>query len=218
MMRLTTLFFMSLTTSPLVFCSPDTAVGGSSAGGGDPLPQATTKSKPTVLLLHGMCRSRRAMAPLARHFKNAGYQVLRPTYPSRKMDLQGLTADWLTPYLESHKEQLGDNWCVVSHSLGGIIMREWLAGQPTFPQPRTVVMLAPPNQGSELTDLLGGIGLYRWINGPVGSELGTQPEHRVMQLPDWPEQIPLCILAGNRTVNPLYFALPTRRGKWIYRD
>ena len=120
---------MSLTTTPLVFCSPDTGADGGSA----PETSVSEREKPAVLLLHGMCRSRRAMAPLARHFEKAGYTVLRPTYPSRKMALGGLTNDWLIPYLEENKEQLGDNWCVVSHSRMMIPPREWLTTHQLSP-------------------------------------------------------------------------------------
>ncbi len=60
----------------------------------------------------------------------------------------------------------------MTHSLGGIVVRQLAKSAPDLRIGR-VVMLSPPNHGSQVVDKLGGLGLFKWINGPAGLELGT---------------------------------------------
>lgn len=88
----------------------------------------------------------------------------------------------------------------VTHSLGGIILREHLETH-SLPNLGRVVMLAPPSRGSEVTDKLGGIFLYKWINGPAGNQLGTGTDSRPLRLKA--PQFELGIIAGDRSINPI---------------
>jgi hypothetical protein len=89
---------------------------------------------------------------------------------------------------------------MVTHSLGGILVRAYLAGNQV-PELGRVVMLGPPNQGSEVVDtfsLLPGFALW---NGPAGEELGTSPGSVPNQL--GPVTFPVGVIAGTRSLNPL---------------
>jgi hypothetical protein len=84
--------------------------------------------------------------------------------------------------------------------LGGIILRQYLENHE-LPNLGRVVMLAPPSRGSEVSDKLGNIFLYKWINGPAGNQLGTGTNSLPLRLkaPDFE----LGIIAGDRTINPV---------------
>jgi hypothetical protein len=68
-----------------------------------------------------------------------------------------------------------------------------------------VVMLAPPNQGSEVVDAFGDLAIFEALTGPAGRELGTGPEGVAGRLP--PVDFELGVIAGNRSVNPLFSGL-----------
>lgn len=83
--------------------------------------------------------------------------------------------------------------------MGGIVLRCYLRDHP-LPQLGRIVMLAPPNQGSEVTDRLQSTWLYRTLNGPAGRQLGTA------SLPRTPGPAPgeTGVLAGDAPLNPLF--------------
>jgi triacylglycerol lipase len=86
----------------------------------------------------------------------------------------------------------------VAHSLGGILIRSYLAHHSISLLGR-VVMLAPPNAGSEVVDKLGWLFLFKWINGPAGNELGTDTNSTPNKL--GPVNFPVGIVAGDHSIN-----------------
>jgi pimeloyl-ACP methyl ester carboxylesterase len=93
----------------------------------------------------------------------------------------------------------------VTHSMGGIVVRAYLA-QARPPNLGRVVMLAPPHHGSAVVDHIRDGWLFRIFTGVNGPRLGTDPASFPLGLPRWDPSIDLGILAGSRTLNPVFSA------------
>ncbi len=146
----------------------------------DPMPSADTRE--TVLLLHGLGLNRLAMTRLACALERDGYRVINVSYPSRSVPLEKLAADWLPATLRAQK-YLRDH---------------------TPPHLGRIVMLAPPNHGSEVADRLRDNPVFRLFTGVNGHRLGTAADSLPRQL--GPLDADLGIIAGDRSLNPLFSA------------
>lgn len=158
------------------------------------------RERETVVLLHGLGRQAASMRPLEKHLQAEGYQVLNLGYPSRAHPVDILASDHVLPAILEHSRGSNAPVHFVTHSMGGIVLRQ-LAANRSLTIGR-VVMLSPPNQGSEIVDRLRSLKLFQWINGPAGIQLGTEAPHSL------PRQLgaatfELGIITGTRSFNPL---------------
>jgi triacylglycerol lipase len=150
-----------------------------------------------VVLLHGMARTDRSMAPLAERIARAGYRVFNVGYPGRELAPDELVAVLRSALAECCAD--ADRLHFVTHSLGGILVRAHLAETPD-PRVGRVVMMSPPNQGTDLVDLLGETWLFRKIMGPTATQMGTGPGSLPSRLP--PADFELGIIAATGSINP----------------
>jgi triacylglycerol lipase len=152
-----------------------------------------------VVLLHGLARSASSMTSLSKALQTAGYSVCNISYPSRKYSVEVLARDFVMPEIARCFPDQGVKINFVTHSMGGIIVRQ-LAVTGSLPNMGRVVMLSPPNQGSEVVDTLSRLWLFKCIGGPAGVTLGTGENAITRQL--GPATFELGIITGNRSVNP----------------
>ena len=149
------------------------------------------------MLLHGLARTHRSMLPVARALEARGYRTVTVSYRSRRHPI-----DQLAPMAV----QSGLSRCPrrrespLRHPLAGRHSRPQvpLAEQP-IPRLGRVVMLAPPNQGSEVVDAMRRVPGFWLLNGPAGLQLGTDPASVPRNLPR--VDFELGVVAGTRSVN-----------------
>jgi len=132
-----------------------------------------------VVVLHGLGRSRASMEKLCGRLRDDGFTVVGVTYPSTQRSV------------EEHARSLGrlvenlegiERIHFVGHSLGNIVIRRFLyeridpaTGRVRDHRFGRMVMLAPPNHGSRLAEMLSENGLSGVVKSTPVQELG----------PDW---------------------------------
>jgi pimeloyl-ACP methyl ester carboxylesterase len=151
-----------------------------------------------VVLLHGLARSEHSLSRMAQKLSDRGYFVVNESYPSTDYDIETLANDIIPKSIVACPDSAQIHF--VTHSLGGILVRQYLEDHALLNLGR-VVMLAPPNKGSEITDEMKDNILYQTINGPAGLQLGTDSSSVPNLL--GPATFELGIIAGTKTVNPI---------------
>jgi len=175
-----------------------------------PRPRASADGEP-VALLHGLALNAYTLKKIAARLGEAGYRTCRVDYPSRDYPIDTLVVRFILPKIAACFPGETRPVNFVTHSMGGILLRK-LATLPAAPRIGRVVMIAPPNHGSEVVDHLGDWKVFGLWNGPAGRELGTDSgsvPNRLNRL--GPPAFELGVIAANRSLEPLF-------SEWIPGD
>jgi len=152
-----------------------------------------------VILIHGLWRSLWAMEPMAEYLNQMGYHTINVPYPSFRKPIEE-SSRLIHNTINLHDK--GTRIHFVTHSLGGIISRKLLA---ELPQQQTgrVVMLAPPNQGSEIIQWLDQCGPLKHTLGPAGQQLRMGK----VDAPPVAEETDTAVIMGRRSTIPFFRTL-----------
>jgi hypothetical protein len=157
--------------------------------------EASPAADECVILLHGLARTEYSLQKLEHAVEDAGYVAVNLGYPSRDKPVEVLARDVIPRALRECRTAGTTRVHFITHSLGGILVRYYLEADEVEGLGR-VVMLSPPNQGSEAADELRDLGLYEWLNGPAGQQLVTGADGLPARL--GPVDYPVGVITGNR--------------------
>jgi hypothetical protein len=149
-----------------------------------------------VILLHGLARTNHSMKKLEKELKKEHYTTVNVDYPSRIYPIEVLARKTIKEALQQCPQDGDVNF--VTHSLGGILVRQYLS-QHKIENLNRVVMLGPPNKGSEVVDTLDDMPGFYLLNGDAGMQLGTGE----MSVPNrlGRADFDVGIIAGTRSIN-----------------
>jgi len=148
-----------------------------------------------VILLHGLGRTRHSLTQMQTTLAQAGYHTVNLDYPSRKKTIEQLAAEYVPLAMERCNIYKPSRIHFVTHSLGGIIARMAIKNNRPENLGR-VVMLSPPNGGSEVVDALAGRWYFSWFIGPAGLQLSTAEDSVPNKLGS--VDYPVGIITGDR--------------------
>ena len=178
--------YQNLTVRLLIALSiASTAATGDSTAAGD---QATPE---TVVMLHGLWRSRTAMWLMSHRLEDAGFRVERIGYDSTHETPEQIL-DSVAAQIDACCKTLPHTVHFVGHSLGGLIIRAYLADNAMRRQGR-VVLIGTPNQGTPLVDAFQDTW-WLALAGPTAEALGTDPDSFPKSLP--PPEYAVGVIAG----------------------
>ena len=158
----------------------------------------TANAKECVIFLHGLARTADSMQKIADSFQTEGFAVANIDYPSRQYPIEELAPMAIGEGLAQCSQNTKVHF--ITHSLGGILVRYYLQHN-SIPNLGRVVMLAPPNQGSEVVDTYMQIPGFVMFNGPAVKQLGTGENSMPIKLGK--ADFEVGIIAGTKTINPI---------------
>jgi len=168
---------------------------------------APSAAREAVVVLHGVAINPRFTARLARFIAEAGYAVHNLGYPSRTVPLAELGPRWLAAKIAELGLERAPRLHFVTHSMGGLMVRGYLASHRPANLGR-VVTIVPPHHGSAVSDRLRSIPVVWRIIGRNLGALGTKPDAYWRTLPQRAD-FELGVIAGSFALSPLsWFFLP----------
>jgi len=154
-----------------------------------------------VILLHGLGRKAHSMTKIEKRLKDEGYGTVNYEYPSTKMDIEELARVHVSKAVNLCNKAAAKKVHFVTHSMGGILVRQYLQ-ENALPNCGRVIMLSPPNKGSEVAEKLKWSFLYKSITGPAGQQLGTSEDSVPNRLR--PIDAEIGIITGNKSYDPWF--------------
>lgn len=158
--------------------------------------QSSVHNDVCIILLHGLGRSSISMKGVQWRLEEAGYPVVNNSYPWLGRSIEEIAPIAIGESLSDCTEMGLSRIGFVTHSLGGILLRQYLDEHSIAGLGR-VVMLAPPNQGSTMADQLVANGMLEPLLPQPAYQLGTDENSVPKRL--GPVNFELGVIAGTNT-------------------
>jgi pimeloyl-ACP methyl ester carboxylesterase len=137
---------------------------------------------------------------MASYLRKMNYIVVNQEYPTTRRSIKELAARDVVSMVEECQKQTPEKIHFITHSIGGIVLRAYVQDYNLQNLGR-IVMLAPPNHGSPLADLLHHNLLFKMIAGPAGQELTTDHLSTPNRLNPW-MKTEMGVIAGTFSFMP----------------
>lgn len=138
----------------------------------------TPPAEHVVVLMHGLMRSKHSMRHIAKRIQAMEHEpeVVAYSYASTRFGI----AEHAAALRETIEHLPGQpRMSFVGHSMGNIVVRHAIHDWQTegdrrgvLPRLESIVMLGPPNQGAAIARRLSAVGLFEFVTGAGGMELG----------------------------------------------
>jgi len=159
-----------------------------------------------VVLMHGLNRTGNSMALMEKHLNKKGYSTVNTTYDSNDKTIREIADSDVKDSVTKCMTEKPSKVHFVTHSMGGIVVRKYLQ-ENSVPKGSRIVMLGPPNKGSELSDYFMDLAMFKWINGDAGLSLTTDKDSIPNTLKPVPVEVG--VIAGTISFNPFFsYILP----------
>lgn len=112
--------------------------------------------KPCVVLVHGLYDSRSSWYLIKKELRINGYQVRAFGYNSFKGDTDSITEKFNLFMEAEGKKHPEQQFLLVGHSLGGLILRNWLKDKDNQKVTKGLIALGTPHKGTKLVVFLPG--------------------------------------------------------------
>lgn len=166
-----------------------------------PGPSYSSTTQECVIVLHGLGRTAWSMSRIEAALSDENYLVWNEGYPSTSDNIETLSNTTIKEGLKFCSVNNTSATHFVTHSLGGILVRQYLQHN-SIENIGRIVMLSPPNQGSEVADLLKNYSLYQLVLGPAAGQLGTGEGSLIRQLK--PVKGEIGIITGDNSSDPWF--------------
>jgi len=158
---------------------------------------AVSYAEDCVILLHGLASHPLAMKPIELAIDiQPEFRVVNQGYNSYSANIQTIADRVIPEAIAKCELKDSEEISFVTHSMGGLLIRTYLASSEVDAL-KSVVMIAPPNQGSEIVDWLQQRSPLVFVLGPAGSQLGTDDDALPANLP--PPDFVLGVIAGTQS-------------------
>jgi hypothetical protein len=159
--------------------------------------QATAEqSGSCIILLHGLGRSSVSMMGVEWRLEEEGFLVSNNSYPWLNQSIEEIAAEAVAEGLAECAGWGATSIGFVTHSMGGIVLRQYLSSE-VIPNLGRVVMLAPPNQGSVMADDLAANSVLGYLLPVPARQLGKGDDSLPQRL--GPVNFELGVIAGSNS-------------------